>query len=312
MIFDSIALHILFNCYMIHIEISPYKRENKHMIKFTDDCLIGIEQIDNEHRHLFDLLNQSLNLLEDNSHGDNYDEIRSLIFELDEYVETHFAHEEAYMLEICDPELPQQRIQHNMFRNRIHNWYFKNLDSTDEQYNLLTEIVEYIFKWLYGHIIGSDTLIGKLPPVEEWLLKENPCEFTEDYFTGITLIDAEHRELFKIIDRMNQMIRVGVDDSDLDEIKKIVAQLDNYVKEHFSDEEEYMESINYAGISGQKAAHAAFIAKMEAINFDEIRKNPQENMERLVEYLIQWLIQHILRMDKKIGEATPLYPPSHP
>ena len=143
------------------------------MITFTDDCLIGIEQLDNEHRHLFDLLNQGLCLLEDHCHGDSYDEIRALISELDEYVETHFEHEEAYMKEIRDPELPNQRTQHNLFRNRIHNWYFKNLDSSDEQQSLLTEIIEYMFKWLYGHIIGSDTLIGKFPPVEEWLLKEN-------------------------------------------------------------------------------------------------------------------------------------------
>lgn len=276
------------------------------MIEFTDDCLIGIEQLDNEHRHLFDLLNQGINLLEDHQHGDNYDEIRTLIFELDEYVETHFEHEETYMKEICDPELPQQRIQHNLFRNRIHNWYFKNLDSSEEQLKLLTEIIEYMFKWLYGHIIGSDTLIGKLPPVEEWLLKENPCEFTDDYLTGITLIDAEHRELFKLIDQINRMIRLGVNDTDFEEIEKIVGQLNNYVKEHFSDEEEYMESIHYEAIDAQKAAHATFIAKMNSINFEDIKKKPQENMEKLVEFLTQWLIQHILRMDKKIGGSAPL------
>ena len=29
------------------------------MCEFTDDCLIHIEEIDNEHRHLFSLINES-------------------------------------------------------------------------------------------------------------------------------------------------------------------------------------------------------------------------------------------------------------
>lgn len=273
------------------------------MIQFTEDCLIGIEQLDNEHRHLFDLLNQAMNLVEDYRDGDNYDEIRTLINELDEYVETHFEHEEAYMLEIRDPELPAQRIQHNLFRNRVHNWYFKGLDSSEEQLELLTEMIQYMMKWLYGHILGSDTLIGRLSPVDEWLLKENPCEFTDDYLTGIILIDSEHRELFNLISQINSLIRLGVTESDFDEIEKILDRLNHYVKEHFSDEEEYMESIGYQEIEAQKAAHATFIKRMDSIDLENIKKKPQENMEKLVEFLIQWLIQHILRMDKKIGEA---------
>lgn len=30
------------------------------MYEFTDDCLIHIEEIDNEHRHLFSLINESI------------------------------------------------------------------------------------------------------------------------------------------------------------------------------------------------------------------------------------------------------------
>ena len=33
------------------------------MYQFTDDCLIGVDQIDNEHRRLFELVNEAANLL---------------------------------------------------------------------------------------------------------------------------------------------------------------------------------------------------------------------------------------------------------
>ena len=33
------------------------------MYQFTEDCLIGVDQIDNEHRRLFELVNEVANLL---------------------------------------------------------------------------------------------------------------------------------------------------------------------------------------------------------------------------------------------------------
>ena len=33
------------------------------MYQFTDDCLIGVDQIDNENRRLFELVNEVANLL---------------------------------------------------------------------------------------------------------------------------------------------------------------------------------------------------------------------------------------------------------
>ena len=143
-------------------------------------------------------------------------------------------------------------------------------------------------------------MIGKLPPVEEWMLKENPCEFTEEYMTGIPLVDAEHRELFRLVGQANEMVRLGIDESDFDQIKKILEGLKTYSEEHFRDEEEYMESIQYAGLEAQKRAHCAFMNKLQELDFEKIQKNMQRNLEKLVEFLMQWLINHILYLDKKI------------
>ena len=43
-------------------------------------------------------------------------------------------------------------------------------------------------------------MIGKLPPLEEWMIRDNPCEFTDDYLTGIEIVDLEHQQLFCIVD----------------------------------------------------------------------------------------------------------------
>lgn len=275
------------------------------MFEFTDDCKIGIEQLDEEHRHLFELLNRVHTLVNTDYQDDYYQNIKGIIAELDDYAEQHFANEEAYMEQIRDPELILQRSQHAFFREKVLMLDLANIDEFEEQRRVLTELVNFLAKWLYRHILSSDILIGKLPPLEEWMIRENPCEFTEDYLIGIDLIDREHQELFRIVGRANQLVKSYDTSVDYDRIVGILDELKAYTAEHFHDEEEYMEGIHYEGLDAQKRAHEAFIDKLETIDFGKIEENPQEYLQELLEFLLGWLINHILCVDKKIPVSKP-------
>lgn len=270
------------------------------MFHFTEDCIIGIEQIDNEHRYLFSLIEKGHDLLHSEYLADRYSKVKDILEELENYAEEHFAHEEAYMEEIRDPELIRQRMQHSIFRDRIRDFSFADINDEDRQQEVLEELMQFMAKWLYHHIIGSDIMIGKLPPLEEWMIRENPCEFTEEYMTGITLIDKEHQELFRIVEKAYHIVKsYSVADS-YDEVTTILTELKEYAKEHFQDEEEYMESIGYEGLETQKRAHTAFVNKLDEMDFTKIDSDPQKYMESLIEFLLGWLVQHILYTDKKI------------
>ncbi|MCH5333673.1 MAG: bacteriohemerythrin [Agathobacter sp.] len=270
------------------------------MIKFTDDCIIGIEEIDNEHRYLFELLNRVNELIAEDYHNDYYQQVKDMLAELDDYADQHFTHEEAYMEQIRDPELILQRAQHAYFREKVLTLDLTNIDEFEEQRRVLYEIVTFLAKWLYHHIISSDMMIGKFPPLEEWMLKENPCEFTEEYLTGIELIDKEHEELFSIVAKANDLVRNYDPSSSYDKILGILNELRDYTAEHFRDEEEYMEFIGYEGLAAQKRAHENFIAKLETIDYDQIENDTQGYLQSLLEFLLGWLINHILNSDKKI------------
>lgn len=272
----------------------------KMTFEFTQDCVTGIDTIDDEHRNLFALLSKAYNLACTDYHSDYYQELKNILEELDNYAETHFTHEEEYMVQIRDPELIRQRAQHAFFRDKIREYEFTNIDDMAEQQRVLSELVKFLAKWLYRHILSSDILIGKLPPLEEWMVRENPCEFTDEYLTGIELVDAEHKELFHIVDKANQLVKSFDQLSGYDSIIQILNELKDYTKEHFADEEEYMESINYEGLGAQRRAHEAFIDKLENINLDQIDENPQEYLQELLEFLLGWLINHILHTDKLI------------
>ena len=271
------------------------------VFEFTQDCITGIDTIDDEHRNLFALLSKAYNLASTEYHSDYYQEVKNILAELEEYADTHFTHEEEYMTQIRDPEIIRQRAQHTFFRDKIREYEFVNIDHEEEQQRVLTELVRFLAKWLYRHILSSDILIGKLPPLEEWMIRENPCEFTEDYLTGIALVDAEHKELFHIVDKANKLVKSFDELSGYDNIIEILNELKEYTKEHFTDEEEYMEGIQYEGLSAQKRAHEAFIDKLENIDLDQIDANPQEYLQELLEFLLGWLINHIKVQDVKVA-----------
>ena len=272
------------------------------MFRFTDDCVLGVEIIDDEHRHLFDLINRGQEMLENDYKGDQYTEIKELLDELEEYADMHFTNEEKYMEKICDPELILQRPQHMYFREKILEYQVQNIDYNEDQRRVLQELMDFLAKWLYQHIISSDIMIGKMPPLEEWMVKKNPCEFTEEYMTGVDLLDREHKILFEIAERANNLVKDWQEGDSLDPFFEILAELKRYTENHFADEEEFMESFQYEELPAQKKAHEAFIVALERTNREDFEEDPKKYMHSLIVFLLGWLINHILHSDVKIAE----------
>ena len=270
------------------------------MYYFTDDCLIGVEMIDDEHRELFRMIREIRELLENDILEDKYDRIREMLEELKQYADAHFQHEEDYMEKIRHPELEIQKKQHAAFREKIYAADIAMPSESSAQEVFLDDLLKYLVTWLYRHIIGSDLMIGRMKPVDE---AAGAMMFTDEYLTGIALIDSEHRELFRIIGEVNRVITDEFIPDKYDEIVFLLEEMKRYTIFHFSDEEKYMESIQYEGLPAQKRAHDAFIARLEGIDLEHVDEHQQETLEELMEFLTEWLINHILNSDKKIGKG---------
>lgn len=270
------------------------------MFKFTSECRLGVEAIDKEHEHLFSIINEAITIIYYDYGEDQYFKIKHLLNELEHYADSHFAHEEAYMEKIRDPELILQRSQHRVFQQRLYEFTFRNIHDEAPQREALKELLAFLSLWLYRHILSSDTMIGKLPPIEEWMLKENPCEFLEEYMTGINLIDREHEVLFETIERAHTRLGTWREGDPYDDIINILDELKADTIHHFADEEEYMQHIGFEGYGAQKHAHEAFVYQMDNVDFGDIEENPKLYMQSLFAFLMGWMINHIVNMDKKI------------
>lgn len=263
------------------------------MFQFTKDCLIGVESIDNEHKRLFAMLNEGMELLQ-KDRGASVILEKNLIGALQKYAEEHFAHEEAYMQEIGDAELDRQKKEHDAFREYVNGYASESLEEEGAAVRL-NEIFLFLAKWLYRHILSSDMMIGRnIEVVEKRLV------FSEEYHTGIELVDQEHARLFEIVNEANDLIEAELLHDKYDEIVHIINVLKDYTVTHFADEEAYMERIGYQGLEAQKVAHMSFVDMLNQINLDNVDDNQQEYLKELVEYLKNWLVVHILKVDKKI------------
>jgi len=124
--------------------------------------------------------------------------------------------------------------------------------------------------------------------------------WTEDLSVGVDLIDEQHKLWFE---KANQLYKAGQEGRAKEFIIEMFDFLDDYTKQHFKDEEKYMEKIKYPQIDAQKKAHAAFIADLA-----KLKKDYNESGGNIVliinanKMILNWLTQHIRNMDKKIGE----------
>ena len=126
-----------------------------------------------------------------------------------------------------------------------------------------------------------------------------------EYYIGIDMIDEEHKQLFKYADEAYELLHDEFTPDKYDRIDIILENLRNYTVKHFSDEEQYMESINYKKIFTQKVQHQEFIHKLDEFmehHNDEVEDQDEQIME-ILKYLTEWLVNHILYVDGQIPKG---------
>jgi hemerythrin len=120
------------------------------MITWDDKYSVGISSIDEEHKKFIDIINKIINAKQ---RTDNLKEITEILNKMNNYVLTHFANEETYMIKCNYPEYEDHRKEHQDFS--IKTMAF--LDSvTKGDFQLACEILEHLKNWLVNHIQGTD------------------------------------------------------------------------------------------------------------------------------------------------------------
>lgn len=124
------------------------------MIYWRDDYRIGIDYIDDQHKELFSIAEEIYNLFNDIEGPDKSQEIANVLKELKEYTISHFSLEEDFMREINYNNYNSHRLAHTKFIEKINSVDLNDFNSTQNEQ--LLELLEFIIKWLYLHILSVD------------------------------------------------------------------------------------------------------------------------------------------------------------
>ncbi len=117
--------------------------------------------------------------------------------------------------------------------------------------------------------------------------------WSDEFSIGHEVIDAQHKKLVAMINRLITTSRVATGS---ETISEILAEMSDYVRVHFDTEEKLMERINYPRIEDHKAQHRAFQMKTAAL-IRSASLNAESVPVVLLNYLRNWLTQHILKAD---------------
>ena len=120
------------------------------IVEWSANYELGIEQFDDHHKHLVELINLAFESFTGEA---SRDELGALFDELLDYVTYHFTAEESWMQEHNYPEFQKHRDEHDHFCRRVIEI---QKDFRKGMANITLEILQFLMNWLTDHILGSD------------------------------------------------------------------------------------------------------------------------------------------------------------
>jgi hemerythrin len=117
---------------------------------WNDSWLVGVKEVDAQHKHLVSLLNQ---LHEGMSQGHSKDVLGGILDSLVRYTQAHFTAEEKLMEQSKYPDIVAHKREHVELTEKVLEFQ-KNF--TAGRIALGVEVMQFLGSWLQGHIRGSD------------------------------------------------------------------------------------------------------------------------------------------------------------
>jgi hemerythrin-like metal-binding protein len=126
--------------------------------------------------------------------------------------------------------------------------------------------------------------------------------WSEEFVTGITEIDEQHRMLVNCINVVNTRLS---HDFSIEFLDKITRDLEKYVLFHLETEEELMQKFKYFESNAEDtkihlSKHQEFCDTVRSVR-EGLKSGHLISREELLTFLNGWLVEHILKTDKNLA-----------
>jgi hemerythrin len=122
-------------------------------------------------------------------------------------------------------------------------------------------------------------------------------EWEDRYSVGIPAIDRQHKELLNITNDLYNACQLG-DEAAREHFMNVIHRAVEYVKFHFSAEEQIMERIKFPESAEHKKQHESFVKRVLE-NVGEFESGKKFVPNTFVRFLKDWILTHIAMSDQK-------------
>ena len=130
--------------------------------------------------------------------------------------------------------------------------------------------------------------------------EQNFVDWEDRFSIGVPLVDNQHRHLISMTNELHSACQLS-EYYAKEQFVKTVREAVNYVKYHFSTEEQIMEKTAYPGLVDHKRIHTEFAQEVlkNALYYEEGKKFIPN---QFVRFLRDWILTHVAFVDSSLGD----------
>jgi hemerythrin-like metal-binding protein len=123
-------------------------------------------------------------------------------------------------------------------------------------------------------------------------------DFDKEFKLGIEAVDKEH---VKLVDMLNEVYAL-LGEGKRDQAYRVFSQtLASYVDEHFTNEEQFMESIGFPYLEQHEKVHANFKDSFQELK-PAVESQDDQAFRKALSDTFTWIITHIAKTDRKYAD----------
>lgn len=131
--------------------VLPQQSQSKPLMQWSERLSVGIQEIDEQHKVLVDLINQLHDAI---VHHHGAEACGQIMDQLCEYTKIHFAVEESILRILGYPEYDDHKAHHEMLLKQVQDLRYK---MNHENHSISFELLHFLKKWLTIHILEEDS-----------------------------------------------------------------------------------------------------------------------------------------------------------
>lgn len=122
--------------------------------EWKESYCVNFNEIDKQHRKLFEIGSRVSNLVLAKDSSNHYDEMMEILQQLKDYTVYHFSYEEEQM-ERCGFEgLEGHKMEHAFMIRKLNRLSKKDIDKNQKE--AILELISFVSDWITGHIMKTD------------------------------------------------------------------------------------------------------------------------------------------------------------